>query len=104
MRFPAPQLALLFCLLLISGLLPGHALEMPPVFRAFPQVETHRIRIVNAEDGAIQISDDGGKTWLLIGRVTAPATQSLPGYSAAGYAQPSTLSAVAVQGDRRRAV
>ncbi len=102
MRLPAPLLCLLFCLLLICGLLPGYALETPPLFPAFPQTETHRIRIVNAEDGAIQISDDVGKTWHLIGRVTAPATESLPGYSAAGYAQPSTLSAVAVHGLRIR--
>ena len=102
MRFPALLFCLLLCLLLICGLLPGYALETPPLFPAFPQVETHRIRIVNAEDGAIQISDDVGKTWHLIGRVTVPATQSLPGYSAAGYAQPSTLSAVAVHGLRIR--
>ena len=102
MRLPALLLRLLFCLLLICGLLPVQAIETPPKFAAFPQIETHRIRIVNAEDGAIQISDDVGKTWRLIGRVTAPATQSLPGYSAAGYAQPSTLSAVAVHGLRIR--
>ena len=76
--------------------------EMPPAFPAFAQVETHRLRIVNAVDGAIQVSADKGKTWHLLGRVTAPATQSLMGYSAAGYAQPGTISATAVHGLRIR--
>ena len=75
---------------------------MPPAFPAFAQVETHRIRIVNGVDGAIQISTDKGQTWHLIGRVTAPATQSLMGYSASGYAQPGTVAATAVHGLRIR--
>lgn len=76
--------------------------ETPPAFAAFAQVETHRIRIVNTVDGAIQVSTDRGKTWRLVGRVTAPATESLSGYLASGYAKPSTIAATAVHGLRIR--
>ena len=93
--------ALLVCFLFFL-LAPSIADETPPSFPAFPQVETHRIRIVNTVDGAIQVSDDAGKNWHLIGRVTAPATQSLMGYSAAGYARPATVAATAVHGLRIR--
>ncbi len=78
------------------------AVESPPGFAPFEQVETHRIRVVNSVDGAIQVSDDGGKHWHLIGRVTAPATESLMGYSAAGYARTGTVAATAVHGIRIR--
>jgi hypothetical protein len=102
MRVPA----LLFSVLLLCPffLTTPHvrAEEKPPAFAPFAQVETHRIRIVNSVDGAIQVSDDTGKTWHLVGRVTAPATQSLMGYSASGYAQPGTVAAVAVHGLRIR--
>lgn len=91
---------LIFLLLLLPGSL--FAVETPPVFAPFPQTETHRIRIVNAPEGAIQISADKGKTWRLIGRVTAPATESLPGYSASGYARPGTVAAIATHGLRIR--
>ena len=95
-------IVLLFCILLLTPTFSVSADEMPPKFTAFAQVETHRIRIVNSVDGAIQVSADAGKTWHLIGRVTAPATESLMGYSAAGYAQPGTVAATAVHGLRIR--
>ena len=98
MRVPALLLGFLFLLTAF----PVVADETPPSFPAFPQTETHRIRIVNSVDGAIQVSDDAGKDWHLIGRVTAPATQSLMGYSAAGYARPATVAATAVHGLRIR--
>ena len=93
--------ALLFFLSLLAGA-SAHADETPPTFPAFAQVETHRIRIVNSPDGAIQVSGDKGKTWHLVGRVTAPATQSLMGYSAGGYARPGTVAATATHGLRIR--
>ncbi len=103
MRFAVLRAFLLVLVTLLALTAPpAYAYEMPPAVAPFAQVETHRIRIVNALDGAIQISDDRGRTWHLIGRVTAPATQSLMGYSAAGYAQPGTVSAVAVHGLRIR--
>ncbi len=98
MRVPALLLGFLFLLTVF----PVMAEETPPSFPVFPQVETHRIRVVNSVDGAIQVSDDGGKDWHLIGRVTAPATESLMGYSAAGYARPATVAATAVHGLRIR--
>lgn len=93
---------LLFCFLLLLPAFPLNAAETPPSFPAFERVETQRIRIVNSVDGAIQVSDDAGKAWHLIGRVTAPATESLMGYSAAGYAKPATVAATAVHGLRIR--
>ncbi len=94
--------ALFFALLLAFAVAGVRAVETPPSFPAFPQVETHRIRIVNSVDGAIQVSNDAGRNWHLIGRVTAPATESLMGYSAAGYARPATVAATAVHGLRIR--
>ena len=98
--------ALLFCVLIFPSVFlsasEGHADETPPTFPAFAQLETHRIRVVNSVDGAIQVSDDKGKVWHLIGRVTAPAMESLMGYSAAGYARPGTVAATAVHGIRIR--
>src|SRR4051794_27009400 len=76
--------------------------ETPPATAPFAQVETHRIRIVNAVDGPIQVSEDAGKNWQLIGNVIAPATQSLMGYLASGYAPSSTIAATAVHGIRIR--
>jgi hypothetical protein len=102
MRFAALPLFILFLVLTFVLNSSTQAYEKPPTFAPFAQIETHRIRIVNSVDGAIQISDDKGKTWHLIGRVTAPATQSLMGYSASGYAQPGTVAATAVHGLRIR--
>ncbi len=65
-------------------------------------VEIHRIRIVNENGGAIQISTDGGQTYRLIGRVLAPATTAAESYRAAEYAQPGTVAAIAVHGLRIR--
>jgi hypothetical protein len=64
--------------------------------------ETHRIRIVNAKDGAIQVSTDKGKTWRLIGRVLVPATTVAGGYLASRYAPSGTVAASAVHGLRLR--
>ena len=76
--------------------------DVPPAFAPFAQVETHRVRIVNAADGAVEVSSDRGKTWQLVGRVTAPAVESLTGYLASGYAPPGTVAATAVHGLRIR--
>ncbi len=100
------RLFLIVCLLFVTLPLradgPVGPRETPPSFTAFPDQETFRIRVVNAEDGAIQVSGDAGKNWLLVGRVTAPATRSLMGYLASGYAPPSTVAATAVHGIRVR--
>jgi hypothetical protein len=76
--------------------------EQPRDFEPFKQIETHRIRITNAAGGPVQVSDDDGKTWTVVGTVTAPATDSLMGYLASGYAPPGTVAAVAVHGIRVR--
>ena len=102
MLYSPMRFALFLCSLLLLPFTFASAHEMPPTFPAFAQVESHRIRIVNSLEGAIQISTDKGQTWHLIGRVTAPATQSLMGYSASGYAQPGTVAATAVHGLRIR--
>lgn len=97
-------LLLLACLLLAPARADGPVppREVPPVLAPVTAVETHRIRIVNAVDGAVQVSLDKGATWQLMGRVTAPATESLPGYLASGYAQIGTVAAAAVHGLRIR--
>ena len=64
--------------------------------------ETHRLRFVNEKSGAIQVSTDGGQTYKLIGRVLAPATTVAEGYTAAQYAVPGTVSAIAIHGMRIR--
>src|SRR5579875_658128 len=104
--FPMRFSTLLICFFLLALPLiadgPVGPRETPPQFAAVPDTEVFRIRIVNAADGAIQVSDDGGERWQLVGRVTAPATQSLMGYLASGYAPPSTVAATAVHGLRIR--
>jgi hypothetical protein len=84
---------------IVTDVLPN---ETPPAIAPFPQVETHRIRITNAVDGPVQVSCDSGRTWQLVGRVTAPATDSLMGYLASGYSQPGAVAATAVHGIRIR--
>lgn len=69
---------------------------------AVPMVETHRFRIVNARDGAIQVSTDRGQSWQLLGRVLIPAVTVLEGYLASQYAPPGTIAATAVHGIRVR--
>ena len=59
-------------------------------------VELHRLRIVNATHGAIQISTDAGATWRLLGRVVDPAVTVAEGYLAANYADPGTVSALSL--------
>jgi hypothetical protein len=41
--------------------------------------ESFRLRIYNTALGGVEISTDGGTTWLLVGRVARPAMQSAPG-------------------------
>lgn len=95
-------------LLLFTLAVAGHAdgpvapRAQPPLLAPVASVETHRIRVVNALDGAVQVSLDKGATWRLVGRVTAPATESLPGYLATGYSQVGTVAATAVHGLRIR--
>jgi hypothetical protein len=92
-------------LLLIITALPCFAAapkEVPPTFPSYPSTEAWRIRIDNAPDGPIQVSTDQGENWHLIGRVITPATRTLEGYLAAGYAPISTVAATAVHGIRIR--
>ena len=58
--------------------------------------ETLRLRLCNAEDGAIEASRDAGATWLVLGHVTHPALKVNPNsYTAAGWAQDSAIAATA---------
>ena len=66
------------------------------------QTELFRLRIVNRKEGAIQVSTDYGASWRLVGRVLAPATTAAEGYTAAQYARPGTVAAIAVHGIRIR--
>jgi len=102
MRLALALLGLLLLTLPLRANAPLGPRDVPPAFAPFAQVETHRIRVVNAADGPVQVSSDGGKNWQLVGRVTAPATESLTGYLASGYAPPGTVAAAAVHGLRIR--
>lgn len=97
---------LLLCFLLLTVPLSADTLvgprETPPQYPAYAEQETLRIRIVNAAYGPVEVSPDSGRTWSIIGRVTAPATSSLIGYLASGYAPISTVAATAVHGIRIR--
>ncbi len=74
----------------------------PPDNSSLPMVEAWRIRIQNFAEGPIEVSTDRGQTWTLVGRVSVPATESLMGYLAAGYAPIGTVAATAVHGIRIR--
>ncbi len=98
---------LIFAVLLAITCLSGEAIggqptEIPPTFAPPDTVEAWRIRIENYAQGPISISIDGGINWEMVGRVTAPATQNLMGYLAAGYAPISTVAATAIHGIRIR--
>jgi hypothetical protein len=74
----------------------------PPDNSGLQTVEVWRIRIANAVDGKIDVSTDQGLTWTIVGRVITPATESLPGYLAAGYAPIGCVAATAVHAIRIR--
>lgn len=58
--------------------------------------EIFRIRIVNAVDGPITVSQDQGKTWVKVGKVVQPATKTNPnGYRASGWAETGAVAASA---------
>jgi len=76
--------------------------ESPPAIVPFEKAESHRIRISNSVDGPVEVSRDKGVTWQTVGHVTKPATASVMGYLASGYAQPSCISATSVHGIRVR--
>ncbi len=64
-----------------------------------PRHETIRLRIVNAAGGEISASNDGGKTWRVIGHVVEPALKVNPnGYTASKWAEDSSVAATAVNG------
>jgi|GEM_PF-141209 hypothetical protein len=75
---------------------------IPAPLRDDEKIELHRIRIVNRNEGAIQVSLDTGKTWETVGRVVAPAIRTAPGYKAVEYAPQGTIAATAVHGLRIR--
>ena len=62
--------------------------------------ELYRIRVVNSVSGPVEVSADGGKTYLKVGKVTRPATSSSRGYAASVYAVPGTVAATAVHSIR----
>lgn len=58
--------------------------------------EIHRVRIVNDFQGPIEISQNGGRTWTLIGKVVQPAVRNNPnGYRASGWAETGKVAATA---------
>ena len=77
-----PFLRWLLCLLSVSALLPGRSLpaqeppqdEVPLAPRLVPASELYRVRVENILYGSVSLSADGGLHYILIGRVTHPAT------------------------------
>lgn len=79
-----------------DGVQPGPSPEVA-AFNTERGPETFRIRIVNREGGAIEVSRDGGEAWASVGRVTIPATAVNPaGYTASAWAANSSVAASAV--------
>jgi hypothetical protein len=70
-----------------------------PVLAAPPGLrETHRIRIGNRKGAAVEVSLDGGRTWVTIGRVVKPATDSAAGFAALAQASPGCVAAISRDG------
>ena len=68
--------------------------------RAQETRELYRIRIINRDNGLIQVSDNGGKNYIRIGKVLRPATSSARGFSASVFSEPGRVVATAVHGVR----
>lgn len=102
MRYSLLALCLFLIVLPLCADTPIGPRETPPQYTPYAEQETFRIRVVNAVDGGIQVSDNAGQSWSLVGRVTTPATRCLIGYLASGYAPISTIAATAVHGIRIR--
>lgn len=62
--------------------------------------ELYRIRFMNAKNGRVEVSTDGGHTFLQVGKVVYPATSDTEGFTASMYASTGTVAAVAVHGIR----
>ena len=75
---------------------PGPAPEIEAEVNV-PKVELHRIRLLNAEQGPIEVSDDRGATWQLVGHVVQPAERANEaGYTASKWAKDGCVAATAV--------
>lgn len=87
------RVGLVWAILIVGAALP--ALGQPPP----PQSsrEDLRLRVTNTAGGPIEVSRDGGGTWIILGCVTHPAlTVSRNSYTAAGWANDSAIAATAV--------
>ncbi len=73
---------------------------LPLLCRAEDTRELYRIRLINRPNGAIEISDDGGRTYFRIGKVLRPATSTQRGFAASIYSEPGKVVATAVHGIR----
>lgn len=60
------------------------------------------LRIENRIGGAIQARVNPSDTWRTIGRVTTPATATVPTFAASKYTPPSSVAAIATHGLRIR--
>jgi hypothetical protein len=56
-------------------------------------VEVYRLRIFNRAGGAIEASEDDGRTWRALGRVTRPAEGTTVGFNASRWGQAGTIVA-----------
>lgn len=56
-------------------------------------VEVYRWRLENAPGGAVEASEDGGRTWRLLGHVVRPAVADTVGFTASRWGTPGTVVA-----------
>ena len=84
--FCLPRLRCLLVLIALCVPLFGHAQQNPDEVKDAPALrqagETYRLRVQNAEYGRVELSADGGLTYILIGRVRHPAAATLTDRSA----------------------
>lgn len=73
---------------------------LPMLCHAQEARELYRIRLINRTNGAIEISDDGGRTYFRVGKVLRPATSTQRGFSASVFSEPGKVVATAVHGIR----
>lgn len=73
---------------------------LPALCRADDVRELYRIRFINRENGAIEVSDDGGRAYVRVGKIFRPATTTAEGFAASVFCEPGRVVATAVHGIR----
>lgn len=75
-------------------------LMLPSIVHAQETRELYRIRLINRENGSIEVSDDGGRSYVRVGKVLRAAVSTTQGFSASVFSEPGRVVATAVHGIR----